>query len=193
MIRSLQLLIGEVGRKRERHAPAESEPIVRNNEQRGKLERRIAEATPDSATHPTDAGQHLSEVATALRSLGEVPVAELERMLAASIDSANHRIDPWFLTVPQRRLDDPRFAQTVQRRLGAYGWVDAPAPGHPGPTAAGLLRSPSASASLAAAVLRDRARRRPLGPGHHLPQRPGRRPARRTRPGWRAPGRSARP
>ncbi len=42
-------------------------------------------------------------------------------------------------------------------RLGAYGWVDAPALGNPGPTAAGLLTTPSPSTALAAAVLRDRA------------------------------------
>jgi hypothetical protein len=35
--------------------------------------------------------------------------------------------------------------------------VDAPAPGQPGPTPAGLLHTPSASSALAAAILRDRA------------------------------------
>jgi hypothetical protein len=57
----------------------------------------------------------------------------------------------------QRRLDALQDSGTAQRRLGAYGWVDNPAPGQPGPTPAGLLHAPSPSAALASAVLRDRA------------------------------------
>ena len=78
-------------------------------------------------------------------------------MLAAAIDCSNHRIDPWLVAPAQRRLDALQHSGTLQRRLGAYGWVDGPAPGQPGPTPAGLLHAPSPSAALAAAVLRDRA------------------------------------
>jgi hypothetical protein len=41
-------------------------------------------------------------------------------------------------------------------RLGAYGWVDAPRPGTPGPTAAGFIHAPSQAQALTASVLRDR-------------------------------------
>lgn len=101
----------------------------------------------------------LNNVAGALRALATVPVPvpELERMLRATIDTSSHRIDPWLTAIPPRRLDTLQGAGSLRRVLGAYGWVDAPAPGHPGPAAAGLLHTPSVSSALAAAVLRDRA------------------------------------
>ena len=54
-------------------------------------------------------------------------------------------------------------------RLGAYGWVDAPAPYTgapagplaPGPTSVGLLHAPSPAQALTSALLRDAAVRYP--------------------------------
>jgi hypothetical protein len=133
------------------------EHFARPSRQRGRLEERVSSAAPIDPLRPRPGERSLIQVAAALRSLGTIPVPELERMLAATVDCANHRIDPWLLAAPQRRLDDLQAAGAATRRLGAYGWVDHPAPGTPGPTAGGLLHAPSPSGALAAAVLRDRA------------------------------------
>ena len=158
-IRSLQLAIADVVRDRDRLTSADPEPFSRNNRQAGTLQQLIARATPIDPASPnlTAATRHLLDITAALRSIGDVPIRSLERMLAATIDCANHRIDAWCLAPVQRRLDDLIDDPTTTRRLGAYGWVDRLVPGTPGPTSAGLLHAPSPSAALAAAVLRDRA------------------------------------
>jgi hypothetical protein len=156
-IRSLQLLIGEVQREREGIASPQLEPFSRNDRQRGPLEALIARATEIDTSQPTKTAQHLIDVAQAVAVLGKIPPPALERMLAATVDCATHRIDAWFVAPVQRRLDDLQQNGDTTRRLGAYGWVDNPAPGRPGPTTAGLLHAPSVPAALAAAVLRDRA------------------------------------
>jgi hypothetical protein len=94
-----------------------------------------------------------------------------ERVLGAvlaALDTATVRVDPWLVGVADRRLQ-AMTARAAPRYLGAYGWVDAPAPYEadtdarlaPGPTAAGLLHAPSDTQALAAAVLRDAAVRYP--------------------------------
>jgi hypothetical protein len=155
-IRSLQLLIAELRRERDHITSFDPEPFARNSRQPGRLQQLIAEAAPIEAATTTPSTHYLIDVANALRALGSIPVGELERMLAAAIDCSSHRVDPWLVALPQRRFD-AMSADGAPRRLGAYGWVDAPAPGAPGPTAAGLLHTPSTSTALAAAVLRDRA------------------------------------
>ena len=154
--RSLQVLIGDLARERADALSFDPEPLVRPSHQPGRLQQLITGATPPDPAAPTELSAQLQEVTAALRSLAAVPVPDLERMLRATIDASSHRIDPWLVAVPQRRLDALQAAGALRRRLGAYGWVDAPTPGHPGPTA-GLLHTPSASSALAAAVLRDRA------------------------------------
>jgi hypothetical protein len=156
-VRSLQVLIGDLVRERVGRLAFDPEPFARNEHRPSRLQQLIAAATPADPTAPTKLSVQLQEVAAALRLLATVPVAELERRLRATVDTSSHRIDPWLVAVPQRRLDALQAAGPVRRRLGAYGWVDAPAPGQPGPTPAGLLHTPSASSALAAAVLRDRA------------------------------------
>jgi hypothetical protein len=155
--RSLQVLIGDLTRERARALSFDPEPLVRASQQPGRLQQLITGATPPDPAAPTKLSAQLRLVAAALRSLAAVPVPELERMLRATVDASSHRIDPWLVAVPQRRLDALQDAGSLRRLLGAYGWVDAPAPGQPGPTPAGLLHTPSASSALAAAVLRDRA------------------------------------
>jgi hypothetical protein len=155
-IRSLQLLIADTVREREDIDEFDPEPFSRNSRLRGRMEQLIAQATPADRQNPTRTERHLMEVAAALRSVGAIPIPSLERMLAATIDCSNHRIDAWFLAPAQRRFDDASRNAATTRRLGAYGWVDQPRPGSPGPTAAGLLHAPSPSAALAAAVVRDR-------------------------------------
>jgi hypothetical protein len=156
-IRSLQVLIGDLARERAGALSFDPEPFARNSDQPGRLQQLIATVTPPDPAAPTELSAQLHDVTDALRSLAAVPLPELERMLRATIDTSSHRIGPWLTAIPQRRLDTLQSTGALRRLLGAYGWVDAPAPGHPGPTPAGLLHTPSASSALAAAVLRDRA------------------------------------
>ena len=84
----------------------------------------------------------------------------------AALDAASFRVDPWLTGLAERRLQS-MITDGAPFRLGAYGWVDAPAPAAatgalaPGPTAAGLLHAPSRDQALTAALLRDAAVRHP--------------------------------
>lgn len=102
---------------------------------------------------PAEALRELLDEACLL--LAELPVEDIERALRAVLDTASHRVDPWLTGYALRRLEDEGAAWS--RQLGVYGWVDAPRPGQPGPTAAGLLHAPSQAQSYTAMILRDRA------------------------------------
>ncbi len=80
----------------------------------------------------------------------------LERALRATIDSAAHRIDPWVTGFAWQRLQAHSTSDRHAHRLGAYGWVDGPFVGEPGPTDAGRLHTPSYNQTLAAVILRDK-------------------------------------
>ena len=74
----------------------------------------------------------------------------LFRGTLAALDSAAFRVDPWLTGLAERRLQT-LIARNSPFKLGAYGWVDAPAPFSgagdklaPGPTAAGLVHAPRA-------------------------------------------------
>ena len=162
VIRSVQVLIGDRVRARNGQLAFDPEPLIRPSTAAGRLEGLITSAEPataDPGTTPDPAGTavHLKAIQDALQALGQVPVHELKRMLRAAIDCSSHRLDPWLLALPQRRLDAGIAAGTVTRRLGAYGWAEAPAPGTPGPTPAGVIHAPTAPAAMTAAILRDRA------------------------------------
>lgn len=156
-IRSLQLLIGALGLAPEERRRPLLEPISRKKTRRGTLEQKIASATPADAQGTSAGATQLQDTAKALRFLATLPANELERRLAATVDCATHRIDPWLVASAQGRLDRLQAAGAARPRLGAYGWVDGPAPGTPGPTEAGLLHAPSPAGAMTAAILRDRA------------------------------------
>lgn len=156
-VRSLQLLIADVARERDGVDGFDPEPLIRADRQRGRVEELVRSVTAIDTANPTPGVARLLDATAALSALAEVPVRDLERMLCASIDSSNHRIDPWLGGVALRRIEALRDAGTARWRLGAYGWVDDLAPGTPGPTAGGLLPAPSFPQALTAAVLRDRA------------------------------------
>ena len=92
----------------------------------------------------------------------------LFRAVLAALDTAAFRVDPWLTGIAERRLQS-MITAGASFRLGAYGWVDAPAPYSalaggalaPGPTSAGLLHAPSPAQALTAAMLRDAAVRYP--------------------------------
>lgn len=81
---------------------------------------------------------------------------QLERAFRATLDSSANRIDPWITGFAWQRLINHSSSERHNHRLGAYGWVDGPFDGQPGPTPAGRLHTPSYNQTLAALVLRDK-------------------------------------
>ena len=81
---------------------------------------------------------------------------ELERSFAATLDTAAHRIDPWVTGFAWQRLKKHSASSRSNHRLGAYGWVDGPFIGKPGPTDTGLLHTPSYNQTLGAIIMRDK-------------------------------------
>lgn len=83
-------------------------------------------------------------------------LAELERSLRASLDSAAQRIDPWITGLAYRRLGWLAGRREARFRLGVYGWVEGPVQGKPGPNEGGLLHAPSYAQALTGVILRDK-------------------------------------
>jgi hypothetical protein len=110
----------------------------------------------------------VQEALQVIADLWEPMSGQLFRGTLAALDGAAFRVDPWLTGLAERRLQR-LIAERAPFRLGAYGWVDAPAPFSgapggplaPGPTAAGLLHAPSPAQALTAALLRDAAVRHP--------------------------------
>ncbi|SEF01869.1 hypothetical protein SAMN05519104_7797 [Rhizobiales bacterium GAS188] len=116
-------------------------------------------------------GARFREVQEALEVFADLWASmsgQLFRAVLAALDTAAFRVDPWLTGIAERRLQG-MIAGGAPFRLGAYGWVDAPAPYAggpggplaPGPTRAGLLHAPSPAQALTAALLRDAAVRYP--------------------------------
>jgi hypothetical protein len=156
-IRSLQLLIADIARERDGVETFDPEPVARGERERGRVEELVRSVVAVDVASPTPAVERLLDATNALELLATLPLEQLERMLCATVDSSSHRIDPWLVGIAERRLGALRASGATRFRLGAYGWVDSPAPGTPGPTAGGLLVAPSSGQALVAAVLRDRA------------------------------------
>jgi hypothetical protein len=87
---------------------------------------------------------------------GPDSVAQIDRALRATIDTATFRVDPWLTGMASRRLGDIGTQPGARYRLGVFGWVEGPILGTAGPTDAGLVHAPSQAQALTAAVLRDR-------------------------------------
>jgi hypothetical protein len=79
-----------------------------------------------------------------------------ERSFCATLDSAAHRIDPWLTGFAWQRLKAHSASSRHNHRLGAYGWLDGPFNGQPGPTESGLLHTPSHNQTMAALIMRDK-------------------------------------
>lgn len=112
--------------------------------------------------------REVQEALIVIADLWEVDQDALFRATLAALDVASFRVDPWLTGVAERRLQS-MVSAGAPFKLGAYGWVDAPAPHSgrrslaPGPTEAGLLHAPSHEQALTAALLRDAALRHPDG------------------------------
>jgi hypothetical protein len=86
------------------------------------------------------------------KELTSFPYDVIERAFRAVLDTASHRLDPWVTGFAWRRL---RALASPEFQLGAYGWVDSPAPRAPAFDPE-LLHAPSQEQALTAAILRDR-------------------------------------
>ena len=157
VIRSLQLALGDVGREAAGEVPPGPEPLSRPGTQPGRLEGWIALVQGEMLRSGTPAALAFERVAGAVERLSGFEPERLERLLRATVETAQYRLDPWLIAAPARRLQSLLDGSQAAPRLGAYGWVDAPRPGRPGPTAGGLLHAPSPAQALTATVLRDRA------------------------------------
>lgn len=82
--------------------------------------------------------------------------AEIETAFRATLDTASHRLDPWATGVAMSRLAAQIDSGNARHRLGAYGWLEGPFLGQPGPNASGRLHAPSYDQALTAIILRDK-------------------------------------
>src|SRR5262249_53897323 len=119
---------------------------------------------------PTFSAQ-IAEVRAALRSLGKMPTAELDRLVSETLDTCSHRVDAWVTSLATRRLQtEMRPAQATGLHLGAYGWLERVVPTarnrfsslFVGPQlvfvpkqGGGYIHAPSAAMASTAAVLRN--------------------------------------
>ncbi|WP_432513064.1 hypothetical protein [Kineococcus sp. SYSU DK001] len=158
-VRSLQVAIGDRGRALLGEDPPGPEPVVRDAGTPGRLQRWIESTGSDALRDGSPEAERFELVADGLRELATMVDDHPDRAaraLTATVDTAALRIDPWLTGLPARRLQALRDRGATSG-LGAYGWVDRPCPGTPGPTAAGLLHAPSPGQAVTAAILRDRA------------------------------------
>jgi hypothetical protein len=137
-----------------RHAALE--PIAADQNSRTRLAEMALAMTAADLRSGRPAAVMYATVREAIRLVLEQQVGDLDRALRATLDAAIYRLDPWITAYASRRLYW-QTAETHRYQLGAFGWVDAPRPGTPGPTAGGLLHAPSSQQALTAVILRDRA------------------------------------
>ena len=166
-VRSLQLAIGDVGRAKRGITEATLEPVAADQDAATRLGEWIRAVAPADLAAESPAAQAFQRVAAGIDNGIRVPAEVMELMLPAVIDCASHRVDPW-VTAPARRRLRTLLRAREPLRLGAYGWVDRPRPGTPGPTALGLLVAPSERQARTAALLRDRFTRDPEPQRWHM-------------------------
>jgi hypothetical protein len=156
VVRSLQVAIGDIGRAKAGERPPRLEPLGRSSTSGDYLENWIESVTAADVGSGTPEADACRSVLIAMGDFMRMDEDRLERILRATLDTASHRIDAWFTGIPTRRLQDVLDSGGPRMRLGAYGWVDRPRPGTPGPTEAGFIHAPSQAQALTAGVLRDR-------------------------------------
>ncbi|WP_433379232.1 hypothetical protein ACQPZX_13120 [Actinoplanes sp. CA-142083] len=163
-IRALQVAVGDVGHAKLGDWSAWLDALLRQDTEQTPLERWIRAVAPaDLTAGPARVMAGL----TAVAGLADADAGRLDRLLRATLDTSTFRIDPW-VTGPALRRLRALGAAGARRRLGAYGWVDTPRTGEPGPTGGGLLHAPSQAQATTAMILRDRARNDPKPDRWHM-------------------------
>lgn len=155
---SLRLAAAALGQPRSEQGtdgPILIEPVAAPATTASKLAGYVTSLTPAQLAK----GEEFQQVLKAVAALADASAGDLARLLTGAVDTAAYRLDAWLTALPAQRLNRllPSATPGNRWRVGAYGWVDAPRPGQPGPTAGGLLHAPSESQAITAAILRDRA------------------------------------
>jgi hypothetical protein len=150
--------------------PLDNEPMYRTHVMQGGdvAVEELAGAADPAARALAEQFLQVQKALLVLADRWEVDAGRLFRSVLSALDTAAFRADPWLIGIAERRLRQ-MIDGGAPFALGAYGWVDAPAPYAggaggplaPGPTAAGLLHAPSHAQALTAALLRDAAVRDP--------------------------------
>lgn len=139
------------------------EPFVGDTSQLTQLDQLSRSYSP-AAPHDHAAGEVRHAVARGIERLmkslleeplSPAPLQQIERAFRATLDTAMYRMDPWLTAFATRRLEYLRTRGEARFRLGAYGWVEGPIMGKPGPTSGGLLHAPSHAQALTGVILRD--------------------------------------
>ncbi len=156
VIRSLQVALGDIGREKLGARLGTLDPVAVPTEPEPPqvLSTWLEAVVPADLDAETGTARAYRQIEDVLRRTTGGVAKDIERLLPAAIDCATYRIDPWLTGIARSRL---RRLQDEPPLLGAYGWVDRPAPGPHGPTAGRLLHAPSLSQALTAALIRDRA------------------------------------
>ncbi|MFF0174177.1 hypothetical protein [Micromonospora profundi] len=144
------------------------------------LWRQLARQIPLPGGSTAEVGEHLRTAPgtdlfafrESALALAAYPAADLERLLAESLDLCAYRLDAWITSFATKRLATVRKTQPTGVHLGGYGWVENlrrsrtatapvlfPPPGEPGPLRegaadAGYVHAPSLGQAATAAVLR---------------------------------------
>lgn len=95
----------------------------------------------------------LADVRAAVKALGGLPAAMLERLFAETLDLCSHRFDAWATSLAARRLEALRGARAFGVHLGGYGFVEDLAPRGEEPGSAGYVLAPSQAHATTAALL----------------------------------------
>lgn len=104
-----------------------------------------------------------------LSDLAQLPTAELDRLVAETLDVCSHRLDAWITSLANKRLKEMRGTRPTGVHIGAFGWVEELRPGPPGRevklpdgttaqaqiNSQGYIHAPSMNHAAAAAVMRN--------------------------------------
>ena len=97
----------------------------------------------------------LAQFQAAALMLVQAPIDQRGFAFAQSLDCASHRYDAWVSSLPTRRLTTLRGSAPTGVLLGAYGWVEALAPGVVTTRQGGYVHAPSLTHAATAGVLRS--------------------------------------
>jgi hypothetical protein len=125
--------------------------------------------------NPSPYADPIKSYRNSLRTLEKLPSAELDRLMAETLDVCSHRLDAWITSLASKRLKEMRRKRPAGLHLGAYGWVENLYPNPAGPqvtlpggdiatvqgNSEGYIHAPSMTHAAAAAVLRNAHRSRP--------------------------------
>jgi hypothetical protein len=91
----------------------------------------------------------------ALAALSPLPTAELDRLVAETLDICSHRLDAWLTSMAARKLAAMRATNATGVHLGAFAWVENLRPATATTTPGGFIHAPTATHAAAAAILRN--------------------------------------